>query len=393
MIGFEIMFWGALGVIVYTYVGYPVLVRVLSRIKHGETTHGTFAGDCSFEPEVTLIVAAYNEEDVIAAKVRNLQSLDYPADKLTLLFVTDGSTDDTVVKLNEFENVTVHHEQARTGKIGAINRVMPLVTTPIVVLTDADAMLNTSAIRAIVRHYRDPMVGGVSGEKRIRESASANTNTKSEGFYWRYESQLKRCDSVVGSVVGAAGEVFSIRTELFAPVERDTILDDFMISLRIVEQGYYVRYEPEAFAVEEGSADIAEELKRKVRICAGGFQSITRLTSLLNPFRFGIITWQYVSHRVLRWTVTPAALVILVVCGILLAPTHPLYFTFCILQTVFYALAFAGWMTRNDPGCSRLLFVPFYFVFMHVAAILGFLRFARGSQSVLWEKAARAKMT
>jgi len=383
MNGIEILFWLSAFVIAYTYVGYGILVGALARLKRGRQAESSSEFADTFEPEVTLLVAAYNEESVIAEKVRNCKQLDYPAQKLKLLFVTDGSTDSTVEQLNETEGVTVLHEDARRGKIGAINRAMPLVTTPIVVMTDANAMLNLSAIRAIVRHYRDPQVGGVSGEKRIHTTDDSGSNTRGEGLYWRYESALKRFDSEVGSVVGAAGEVFSIRTRLFEEVESDSILDDFMISLRVVQKGYMVRYEPNASALEEGSADFAEEMKRKVRICAGGFQSISRLPGLLNPFRFGIITWQYVSHRVLRWTVTPSALVFLMVSGVLLAPIHPFYLTASLLQLVFYAMAVAGWVTRNEPDSRRILFVPFYFVFMHAAAVLRFFRFAKESQSIL----------
>jgi biofilm PGA synthesis N-glycosyltransferase PgaC len=392
MSGIEVVFWSSLFVVLYTYVGYGIISAWLARNSRKKHSLDVAPFVEAFEPEVTLLVAAYNEESVIAEKVLNSNELDYPADKLNHLFVTDGSTDGTVEILNQIEGATVLHEDARRGKIGAINRAMPLVETPIVVLTDANAMLSRSSIRAIVRHYRDPQVGGVSGEKRIRTTSDSGSNTKGEGLYWRYESALKRFDSEIGSVVGAAGEVFSIRTGLFQEIEPDSILDDFMISLRVVEQGFVVKYEPNAAATEEGSADFAEEMKRKVRICAGGFQSISRLPALLNPFRFGVISWQYISHRVLRWTITPAALILLVVSGALLAPIHPLYMTACMLQLLFYTMAVAGWATRNDPAGSRLLFVPFYFVFMHAAAIAGFYRFARGSQSVLWEKAARAKM-
>jgi cellulose synthase/poly-beta-1,6-N-acetylglucosamine synthase-like glycosyltransferase len=242
-------------------------------------------------------------------------------------------------------------------------------------------------VRSTVRHYADPRVGGVSGEKKVRDAKS--TSSDGEGMYWKYESALKRFDSEIGSVVGAAGELFSIRTELFQAVQPDTILDDFIISLRIVEQGYVVRYEPGAVASEDASASVSEELKRKVRSCAGGYQSIVRLPSLLNPFRHGVVTWQYISHRVLRWTLAPASLVVLLLTSFVLWPTSPGYQAASTLQVAFYALAFGGWISRDRTSSKKWLLVPFYFVFMNLASFAGLFRFLKGNQSVLWEKAAR----
>jgi cellulose synthase/poly-beta-1,6-N-acetylglucosamine synthase-like glycosyltransferase len=386
----SILFWAGAFFVVYTYVGYGLLSALVAKLKsrRAETPPSAGAtGSDPFEPAVTLLVAAYNERDIMEEKVQNSLDLDYPSDKLRILFVTDGSTDGSPEFLQSRTDVDVLHEDKRRGKIGAINRAMPLVESPIVVFTDANTMLNSGAIRAVVKHYADPAVGGVSGEKRIQSTGSASSD--GEGFYWRYESALKQLDSRNGSVVGAAGELFSIRTELFQPVEADAILDDFMISLRVVEQGYVVRYEPGANALEHASANIGEELKRKVRICAGGFQSIFRLPALLNPFRFGIVTWQYVSHRVLRWTLAPASLLILLVTSMALAQGSVFYAFVASLQITFYLLALGGWLARHRATSNKWLLIPFYFTFMNLASFAGLYRYVTGRQSVLWEKAAR----
>ncbi|MEO1653260.1 MAG: glycosyltransferase family 2 protein, partial [Bacteroidota bacterium] len=212
------------------------------------------------------------------------------------------------------------------------------------------------------------------------------------GIYWKYESWLKKMDSELYSVVGAAGELFSIRKSLFIEVEPNAILDDFIISLRIAQQGYLVKYEPQAYSVEMASSSVEDEIKRKVRISAGGIQSIIWLKDLLNPIKHGILSFQYISHRVLRWTLTPLALAFVLITNLILAyGTNGLYDYLLVLQLGFYLLALLGWLLENYKIKIKALFVPFYFTMMNVCVYLGFLRFLRGRQSVVWEKARRAQ--
>lgn len=186
-----------------------------------------------------------------------------------------------------------------------MNRGMRFVTTPLVVFSDANTLLSKDAIRRIVDLFADPTTGCVSGEKRIMTGQAESAAGAGEGIYWKYESTLKRWDAKLYSVVGAAGELFAVRTELFQEVEPDTLLDDFIVSLRIAMKGYTIQYDPEAYAMETSSANVKEELKRKIRISAGGIQSVVRLRALLNIFRYGVLSFQYISHRVLRWTLAP----------------------------------------------------------------------------------------
>ncbi|MDA9564211.1 glycosyltransferase family 2 protein, partial [Flavobacteriales bacterium] len=203
-------------------------------------------------------------------------------------------------------------------------------------------------------------------------------------------SILKKLDYKLYSAVGAAGELFSIRTELHQEIEGDTVLDDFIISLRIAQKGYKIAYEPMAFASENPSSSISEEMKRKIRISAGGIQSIVRLAGLFNFFKFGILTFQYVSHRVLRWTLTPLALLLLLPVNLLLAIESEVYTYMFVAQMVFYVLALLGWYLENRQIKVKILFIPFYFFFMNMCVFLGFFRFVKGRQSVLWERAQRA---
>jgi biofilm PGA synthesis N-glycosyltransferase PgaC len=234
-------------------------------------------------------------------------------------------------------------------------------------------------------------VGAVSGEKRVEidgDDAASN-----EGIYWKYESTLKKWDSELYSVVGAAGELFSVRRCLYEPVSSDTILDDFMISMLIAQKGYRIVYEPKAYAVELSSANVSEELKRKVRIAAGGIQSILRLEKLFNPFLNPVLSFQYISHRVLRWTVTPFLMImcLLVNAWIWVESQEVLYGILLVGQVLFYSAALFGWYLDWKEAKSRIFFVPYYFCMMNYAVLAGIGRYIRGSQSAVWVKSQRRK--
>jgi len=395
----EIFFWACLLLVFYTYLGYGMVLYALvsmQRIVRGRRPiPDEHAPDAEW-PEVSLVVAAYNEEGWIANKIRNHLDLDYPKAKLHHVVITDGSNDRTPDIARGFEGVEVHHHPERKGKIAAVHRVMPLIKTPILVFTDANTLLNHEAIRRIVRHYRDPRVGAVAGEKRVHMSESDAAHAAGEGIYWKYESLLKHLDSELYSVVGAAGELFSIRRELYQPVPEDTVIEDFVMTLTIARGGHRVVYEPEAYAVEGPSASVPEELKRKIRIAAGGLQAISRLTDLLNPFRYGVLSFQYVSHRVLRWTLTPVALLALLVVNLMLLQAEfaqflPASFYRLVLaaQALFYALATIGYVLEQRHMKIKAFFIPYYFFVMNYAVFAGFWRHMRGKQTVLWEKAER----
>ncbi len=393
MTGLEWTFWGALFVVFYAYLGYGIVLFAMVKLKSvfGKSQTDMILEE-KFEPEVALIIPAYNEKYDVGEKVRNSLELDYPKDKLRIIFVTDGSDDGTPDVLKHYNGIEVMHKPEREGKIAAINRVMPEIKEPFTIYTDANAMLSPQTVRTIIRHYQNPYVGAVAGEKRIRIQEAAQASAAGEGLYWKYESMLKTLDSELNSVVGAAGELFSIRTSLFQPVERDTILDDFMISLRISQQGYKVVYEQEAYAQEYPSQNVSEELKRKVRICAGGIQSIVRLKGLLNPLKYGLLTFQYVSHRVLRWSLAPISLLLMAIVSLpLMIQFGGIYTVMFVLQCAFYLMAVPGWILEHKHMRVKLFFVPYYFFIMNLAVFLGFFRYMKGQQSVLWVRAERAK--
>lgn len=384
----EILFWIGIGIVFYTYLGYGIVLYLMVKIKElfvkprlprlPETL-----------PEATLLIAAYNEEAIVASKMVNCRQLDYPADKLRLVWITDGSNDNTNERLKEYPEVTVLYQPRRQGKTAALNRALPYVNTPYVIFTDANTMLNKGAIKEIIRQFSDPRVDCVAGEKRVEIQAEQGA-TAGEGIYWKYESALKRLDYRLYSAVGAAGELFAIRTSLFEQMPPDTLLDDFILSLRIAMRGYKIAYSKEAYALESASLNMREEEKRKVRISAGGLQSVWRLRGLLNIFRYGILSFQYISHRVLRWTLTPVVLFALLPLNLLLACTgHTLYTVILALQLAFYLLGYLGYKMEKRNIRNKLLFIPYYFLFMNINVIRGYSYLAKHKGTGAWEKAKR----
>lgn len=384
----EVLFWILIAIVFYTYIGYGIILYLMIAIKRLIKKNQNNP-QTNLEPQVTLLIAAYNEKDFVDQKVHNTSKLDYPKEKLHQIWVTDGSNDGTPDLLRKYPEIKVLHLAERKGKIAAMNRGMQQVETSIVIFSDANTLLGEKSIRKIVELFKNPKTGCVSGEKRIQNFEKNAAAGAGEGIYWKYESTLKKWDAELNSVVGAAGELFAIRTELFQEVEPDTILDDFIISLRVAMQGYKIQYDPEAFAIEMASANVEEELKRKIRIAAGGLQSIIRLLPLLNIFKYKLLSFQYISHRVLRWTVAPLALVIILVLNLFLINSAIIYSYLFYGQFIFYASALLGWYLEKKKIKLKAIFIPYYFFIMNYAVYMGFFRYIKKSQSVNWERAKR----
>ena len=385
-----IALWISLIIIVYTYVGYGFLLFVLVKIKRLFVKPFTFSDEATL-PTVTLLIAAWNEEYFILRKIQNTLAIDYPKEKLQIIFITDGSTDQTPNLIANYEEILLLHIDDRTGKMAAIKRAIPYATGEIMVFTDANTFLNIAAVKELVKHYQNEKVGAVAGEKRIFVDKHADASSAGEGFYWKYESKLKEWDYELYSNVGAAGELFSIRTALYQPVESDTIIDDHMIAMRIAEKGYIIAYEPNAYAIETASANTSEELKRKIRIAAGGIQSIFRLRKAANPFNYPILTFQYISHRVLRWTITPFLLIIVLVLNTLIVfqgDSH-FYRILFFAQIAFYLLSLLGLIFERRNIKIKAFFIPYYFCVMNYAVIAGMLRYYHKNQSAAWERSIR----
>lgn len=387
----KLLFWIFLLLIVYAYLVYTILLLILAVIKHLIIKNQSYSED--YEPEVTLFIPAYNEIECIEQKINNSFQLDYPPEKIRFLWVTDGSNDGSPELLQQYKNVEVLHQDKRLGKINAMNRGMKYIKTPIVIFSDANTDLNKEAIREIVRLFSNKKVGCVAGEKRIYVDEKEKAVSAGEGIYWLYESFIKRIESSLGSALGAVGELFAIRTELYKEVEEDTILDDFIISMRVAQEGKMIKYAPNAYASEGASFSIKEELKRKIRIASGGFQALKRIPGLLNIFKYGLLSLQFFSHKVLRWTLVPFSFIIVFITNLFIVLVHTYteeFYTISLtIQIAFYFMALLGSVLKDYKIRLKFLFIPYYLFVMNYSIIVGMIRFFTRKQSAIWEKARR----
>lgn len=388
----KILFWLALALVFYTYLGYGMVLFAAVRIKRLlKARPAPTLPEDSRLPDVTLLICAYNEEDVVGMKMENIRHTDYPKDKLHIVWATDGSTDRTNELLGHYPEVRIMFKPERRGKTAAMNRAMAGIDTDIVIMTDANTMTNPGAIKEIVRLFQDPTVGCVAGEKRVKAREEGQAASEGEGLYWKYESTLKKWDNELYSAMGAAGELCAVRRSCFTEIPEDTLLDDFILSMNIVGNGLRIAYAPEAYAMEYGSADMTEEAKRKTRIAAGGLQSIWRLRRLMNPLRHPAVAFQFVSHRVLRWSITPVALMALIPLNTMLvfAKAGWIYTLVWMLQILFYSAAFGGYLYDMQGKKNRILYMPYYFLFMNINVFRGVGYLMKHRNTGVWEKAKR----
>lgn len=474
----EILFWISIFVILYSYIGYGILLIIISKINFLKKLLPKPKNAIKFElnppvdeeyfPYVTLIISASGENKrTVKEKIENTFNLDYPKDKLEVIFAiaydTSANYDETVEEfynefLNdpEFKDLTIADEELyvkfshldenknnrdenilnktaeelekinidttqitegakkeldkifdsyskrdlkikitkdieRKGKISQVNRTVKVAEGEILVFSDCNSMFNKESITNLSRHFRNKQVGCVAGEKRVLKSQDS-TSGEGEGLYWKYESILKKIDSDVWSAVGAAGEIFAIRKELWSDaIEENAIIEDFVVSMRVAQKGYRVIYEPEAYAEEEPTSNLREEFIRRRRIAAGGFQSIVWLKSLMNIFKYRILTFQYISHRVLRWAVVPFLLPIVLILNVLILIYNftIIYAVLLIVQILIYIFALIGFYLETKRKKIKIFYFPFVIMMMNWAAYVGLKRYYKGQQKVVWERAKR----
>lgn len=385
----EFGFWISLFLILYTYILYAVFIKLYLLFFPRKKIKPQ-----NLFPSVSVVVACYNELSFIEKKIINLLELDYDEKKLSFVFITDGSDDDSQKIVEKYialypNRIKLFHKNERKGKQHAINRVWSLINSEIVVFNDCNTIVNKEAINEIVKHFNDSKVGVVNGEKKIIVDSTDDAVSSGEGLYWKYESILKSLDSDFYTSVGSAGELFAIRSALYEPVPAGISIEDFYLSMKIVLKGYRNVYEPRAFAKEYASFSLKDEFKRKRRISAGAFKTVVSLTEIFQIKHFKTL-FLYVSHRVFRWIVAPVCLIVLLVLNLFLSA--PIYKVFLILQIAFYMLAFIGYLFRNSKTRLQIIFIPFYFVFMNVALFTGFLDFLKNRNHTIWEKVNRRQI-
>jgi cellulose synthase/poly-beta-1,6-N-acetylglucosamine synthase-like glycosyltransferase len=382
----RILFWVSFFLLVYLYFGYPALIRLWAAVR-SRPVHRA-----QFEPTVTLLVIAHNEGSRIRARIENLLSLDYPRDRLGIWIASDGSADSTAARARAYgpAGVRAIAFDAHRGKPAVLNDLVPKAHGEIVVLADARQRFEADALRALVAPFGDPRVGAVSGELILSENTEGTAVGEGTGFYWRYEKFIRWSESRVDSTIGTTGAIYAIRRSLFEPIPDDTLLDDVLIPVRIVRQGYRVLFEPGARAFDRAAATSKEEFTRKVRTIAGNFQLFVRERWLLNPFR-NRLWFQTVSHKGLR-LLAPLLLVTAFGTNLLLIG-QPLYRFLMAGQALFYLSALSGLAFRHEKRKIPVLSVPYVFCLLGWATVVAFLRFVAGRQSVRWgtESASRPR--
>jgi len=371
-----IIFWVSICTLLYVYAGYPILVWVLARLFGREPRR------VDGIPSVSLLIPAYNEEAHIEAKLRNSLALDYPKDRLEIVVASDGSTDRTNAMVERFRGrgVTLLAMRDHLGKSAMLGRVVALLRGEIVVFSDTTSELEPDALRMLVRNFADPRVGCVSGLYRLK--GVADLRGEGEGLYWNYETFLKRQESRLHSILGAHGAFYAVRKTLFQKPGGDAINDDYLIPMRIVQQGHRAVYEPAAVAWELEQASLEGEFARRRRIAAGNCQQIVELRQMLNPF-YGWVALCFFSHKVLR-TLAPLFLVTLATSSLWLP--HPIWAIALLLQATLYATACAGYVClRRGQGISWLS-PALYFCLGNLAMMAGLIKYCFSRKHLAWDR-------
>lgn len=377
----KLLFWAAFVVVLYTYFGYPFLVWVFALIRPRPIKQEAIF------PSVSIIIAAYNEEKVINSKMANTMALAYPEGQLEIIVVADGSTDQTVRIAQSYEKhgVTVLYRPLRQGKTAALNHAVSSAKGEIVFFSDANTMYDPMVIQKIMRNFYDSSVGGVSGRKVILKDSERQTS-QGETAFWNYEGWLKSKESHLGSIVGADGEIFAIRKNLFSPMAPTIVHDDMFLSLKIVEAGFRVIYEGEATSAEYSSKTLHDEFFLKVRYASAGYQILSEFRRMFLPPKT-IFAFQFISHKLFRWLIPFFLLAMLLASAAIPSVWYQSLFWG---QIFFYLAAVLGWVLMEKLGCIGIFYVPLYFCMGNAAALYGFFRhFFSAGQTSLWRKAER----
>lgn len=371
----EAILWVSLALCAYTYIGYPLVLKVMATLFARGVRKG------SGEPLVSFIIAGYNEEAVIAAKLENTLGLKYPLDKLQVIFASDGSTDSTVSIARRFEDkgVVVLHHDGRRGKVSALNDAVLVAKGEILVFSDCRQRFDPLAVRALVENFNDPVVGAVSGELFIGSNGEGKAST---GSYWEYEKSVRKSEAAFGSVMGVTGAIWAIRRSIFEPYPQAIILDDLYQPMRAVLKGYRVVFESGARAFDEASKKTKDEIRRKVRTIAGNWQVFFSMKGLFSPWQNRAV-FQFVSHKVLR-VLVPFFLLIAFTANIF-AIDQSLYRILFYSQLLFYGLCLASVGAANIGFRSGLISLFHVFTVLNYSAVAGFVNFITGRQGVIWK--------
>lgn len=374
----KILFWLAALALAYAYVGYPVLVWLVARLRPRAVRRA------EFEPEVSVVITAYNEERDLAAKLDNTLALDYPREKLEVIVASDCSSDhtDEITRSYAARGVRLHRQAERLGKTAAQNAAVELARGEVILFSDATTLYRPDVLRAMLPNFADPTVGCVAG-KLIYVDPAATSVGQGAKSYWGYETFLKTHESRACSLIGASGCLYAVRRSAYVPLYHEAC-SDFIIATKMVEQGLRAVYEPGAVCTEETNRQADKELRMRVRVIAQTYTDLWRHRQLLNPLRGGFYAVELLSHKVMRYLV-PLFLLVALVSSAVLAPGSLFFAVLFAGQAAFYAAALAGWLLERAGARVRVLSLPHYFVLANLAAVIAFYKFARGERYARWE--------
>lgn len=374
------IFWACFFLVVYTYLLYPVVLFLASSTAR-RWGRSAVAPGTGVLPSVSLVIAAHNEERHLAAKLANLAALDYPRDRLEILFVSDGSTDGTNEILGRAAQagmITLVTLPSRGGKSNALNQAVPRAKHGVLVFSDAATLFAPDAVRKMVQHFADPRVGVVCGALQFQASAESR---QTEGLYWRYESLLRLMESRIGVTLTASGAIYALRRECFVPLSADTLVEDLVVPMTARRLGFRVLYDPNARGTDFAAPTVAGEFSRRVRIATGSFRALGGLLrGPLDP----VTAFAFVSHKLLRWML-PFLLIGMLVTSVAMVDS-PLYRALFVLQVLFYAWALAGYLLRPRIQRIRYALVPYYLLAIHLAFLVGFVRYLCGRREIEWRQ-------
>jgi cellulose synthase/poly-beta-1,6-N-acetylglucosamine synthase-like glycosyltransferase len=373
-------FWVAAGSLVYAYAGFPALVAVVGWLRRREVNKKPIT------PSVSLIIAAYNEEESIGRRLRNALAMDYPREALEIIVASDGSTDRTEAIVELFANPCVHVLRLpRRGKIPALNAAVTQAQGEILVFSDANSMCDSQALRKLTQNFADAEVGGVVGHTGYFIPPDGESSSRGEDLYWSYDSWLKQLESFSGNVVSAHGGLYAIRRELYTPVPDPAVTDDFAISTAVIEQGRRLVFEREAHSFETAVPKAGREFQRRTRLMTRGLRALLLRKRLLNPFRYGFYSLALFSHKCLR-RLLAVALLILFASSLALISSGVLYLFAAATQAILYSAAGAGYLLRRTRlGHQKWLYVPFFYCLANAAALVAVAKLMLGERIALWQ--------
>jgi len=364
--------------IFYTYLGYPIFLYFIAQLSSRKVKKA------DIEPSVTYLISAYNEETNIRDKLKDVLSLDYPKEKLEIIVVSDASSDKTDEIVREFEGrgVKLLRVEGRVGKTEVQNRAIKVAKGEIVIFSDSTTKYEKSAIRKIVRNYADPLVGAVSGRYKYYDPDQSQVGTGTIVF-WDYENFIKMKQMQIRTITGCCGCIYSVRKSLYVPLPGD-IISDLVEPLKILEQGYRIVFEPEALAYETTCQKSDEEFKMRVRVISRGMRGLWYMKKLLNPFKYGFVSFQLISHKILRWFI-PVFLFVLFFLSLFLMRKNIFYFIFFILQLVFYFSALLGFIFEKAQKKIKIFSIPLYFCIVNAASAIALIRTLMQKRDITWE--------